>query len=62
MFWIYLNLAVQGENIQAEGATQPIRFAISKEEWDRLQVGDRLWFKHTTTVHENGQETLPLEA
>lgn len=61
MYWVYLNLAIDGDNIQAEGSTQPIRFAIDKEDWDKLNVRDRLWFKHTTTVHANGQETAEEE-
>ena len=61
MYWIYLNLAIEGEGITAEGGTQPIRFAINKEDWEKLQVGDRLWFRHSTTVRENGQEVPPLE-
>lgn len=61
MYWVYLNLVIDGDNIQAEGSTQPIRFAINKEDWERLSVGDRLYFKHSTTVKADGQEELPFE-
>lgn len=56
MYWLYGNLVIDESKMDAEGGGTKFRFALPEEIWRKVELGDRLYFRHVTTVSADGKE------
>lgn len=53
---LHVNIAVNNEALEAQGGGLLANFKVDQETWNSVTPGDVFWFKHMTTVKEDGSE------